>query len=150
MAPMTEPSPDGFPWRRGRAIPWRELAFRQDPAGGPGGQHANRSATRVTLTWRPLASAALRDDEKARLREEWSARLTATGVLRIRSGEERSARQNRERCLESLASLLRAALAPRRIRRETAPTRASKERRIEAKRGRSRTKERRRRPEGDE
>jgi ribosome-associated protein len=147
---MTEPIPDGFPWRRGRAIPWRELTFRQDPAGGPGGQHANRSATRVTLIWRPFASEALRDDEKARLREQWSARLTETGVLRIRIGDERSARQNRERCLESLGALLRAALSPRRVRRETAPTRASKERRIAEKRGRARKKEQRRRPAGEE
>jgi len=147
---MTEPTPDGFPWRRSRVIPWRELTFRQDTAGGPGGQHANRSATRVTLTWRPFASEALRDDEKARLREEWRARLTETGVLRIRIGDERSARQNRERCLESLAALLRTALAPRRIRRETAPTRSSKERRISEKRGRARTKEQRRRPAGDD
>jgi ribosome-associated protein len=157
---MSETTPDGHPWRRGRTIPWRELTFKQDPAGGPGGsccppgppagQHANKSATRVTLSWRPFASEALRADEKARLREEWSTRLTQTGILRIRIGDERSARQNRERCLESLAALLSAALAPRRTRRETAPTRASRERRIEDKRGRARKKEQRRRPAGEE
>ncbi len=140
----------GLEWRRGRVIPFREFTFRQDPAGGPGGQHANRSATRVTLTWRPLTSESLREHEKLRLGEEWEARLTATGILRIRSGDERSARQNRERCLENLRDLLKSALAPRRTRRKTRPTLASKERRLTEKRQKSRRKDLRRRPGGED
>lgn len=148
--PPSEDDAAGFTWRRGRVIPWRELAFRQDTSGGPGGQHANRSATRVTLTWRPLASAALREHELERLREEWEGRLTATGILRIRSSDERSARRNRERCLEILATSLRSALAPRRVRRPTKPTRASKRKRLDQKKQHSKKKEGRRRPTRDD
>ena len=155
MPEPTTPTPGnddtaGFTWRRGRVIPWRELGFRQDTSGGPGGQHANRSATRFTLTWRPLVSPALREHEIELLRTEWESRLTATGILRIRSSDERSARRNRDRCLEILATTLRSALAPRRVRRPTRPTRASKRKRLDQKKQHSQKKEGRRAPRSDD
>ncbi len=139
----------GFSWRRGRTIPWRELTFRQDAAGGPGGQHANRSATRVTLSWALLDSDAFSEQEVERLRAALAPRLSAEGIVQIRSSEERSARRNREHCLEIFAELLRNALSPRRTRRPTKPTRASKERRLRQKRKRSQRKESRRPPNED-
>lgn len=136
----------GFEWRSGRFLPWRELTFRSDPSGGPGGQHANRSATRVTLTWRPVDSTAFSEQELSRLLERLAPRLSREGLLRLRSSEERSARRNREECLRILGELLRKALAPRKRRVATRPSRASRERRLEEKRRRSRTKETRRPP----
>ena len=145
-----DPAPAGYSWRRGRVIPWRELEFRQDPAGGPGGQHANRNATRVTLSWKPLISTALRAEEIERLRSVWEGRLTSDGTLQIRCGEERSARRNRDRCLEMLGNQLRRDLTPPRTRRPTRPTRASRERRLTSKRQQSQKKASRRRPRPDE
>jgi ribosome-associated protein len=144
------PESEGFVWRGRRRIPWSELTFRQDAAGGPGGQHANRSATRVSLIWRPLASSALSEEEKERVRAALAPRLTSTGILQLRNGDERSARRNRERCLEQLGQLLRDALTPRRRRKPTRPTRASREKRLESKRQRSRKKEGRRPPGRDD
>ena len=148
--PPPPPEPAGYAWRRGRVIPWRELEFRQDPAGGPGGQHVNRNATRVTLSWKPLISPALRADEIERLRTVWESRLTTDGTLRIRCGDERSARRNRERCLEILGNLLRRDLTPPRTRRATRPTRASRERRLSTKRQQSQKKASRRPPRNDD
>jgi len=147
--PVPDPDPNGFEWRPGRVIPWSELGFKQDAAGGPGGQHANRSATRVTLTWQPFESSALRDTEKERLRKAWASRLTAEGMVQVRSAEERSAHRNRERCLEILRSLLREGLRVRRPRKKTKPTRASRERRLRSKQRHSEKKQRRRPPSLD-
>lgn len=148
-APVPAGDAHGFEWRRGRVIPWGEFEFRQDAAGGPGGQHANRSATRVTLTWNPFTSESLRDSEKDRLRTAWASRITSEDLIHVRSAEERSARRNRERCLEILRSLLREGLRIRRPRKKTKPTRASKERRLKSKQRNAEKKQRRRPPPVD-
>ncbi|MCA8960060.1 MAG: aminoacyl-tRNA hydrolase [Planctomycetes bacterium] len=131
-------------------IPWSELRFEQDLGGGPGGQHVNRTASRVTLIWIPAASEAFSDFERRRLTEELAHRITQAGELRIRSASERSAHRNREECLSLLATLLAHALAPRRRRVATRPTRASKKRRREDKQRRSDVKRGRRRPRPDD
>ncbi len=139
-------SEDEFSWREGRVISWHELTFRSDTSGGPGGQHANRSSTRVTLLWCPADSAALSHTEKARLQRALAARLSRDGILRIRSSTHRSARRNKQECLEILGELLRNALRPKRRRIPTRPSGAAKERRLEAKHRRSQIKDRRRPP----
>jgi ribosome-associated protein len=131
------------------SIPRAELGVRATRSGGPGGQHVNTASTRVEVTWNVMASAALGDAEKARLRTALATRLDAGGLLRVVASDTRSQRQNRELAEQRLASLVRQALVVPRKRRKTRPTRASVERRLDTKR-RAGEKKRARRDRGDE
>lgn len=116
------------------AIPRAELAFQASRAGGPGGQHVNTSSTRVEVTWRPGTSAALTPAERARVIEKLAGKLDASGLLRVVAADTRSQVQNRALAEERLAALVRQALVVPKVRRPTAPSRASRERRLDAKR----------------
>ena len=143
------PSPGGDLDNEPRVIPWSEFTFRADTSGGPGGQHANRSATRVTLLWRPGTSSAFNTDEKQRIEDHCRDRMHSDGSLRVRIASERSQVQNKRECLDLLRVLLRAALAPRKDRKQTRPTRSSVMRRLQDKRHRGQRKEQRKPPSED-
>lgn len=131
-------------------LPLSELVVRATPSGGPGGQHANRSSTRIELWWDIAASPALNEAQRSRLLERLGRRLDRAGRLRIVSDAQRSQTQNREAALERLVEVTAAALYRPPARRPTKPTRASVERRLEAKRARSgRKRDRRTRPQDD-
>jgi ribosome-associated protein len=123
------------------AIPVSELELRFSRSSGPGGQHAQKTETRVEAIFDVEASAALTPIQKARVRRR------AGTVLRAVAQDERSQARNRELAVERLVAALRDALKVERSRRPTKPTTASRERRLEQKRRRSRTKELRRPPE---
>ncbi|HEX6207760.1 MAG TPA: alternative ribosome rescue aminoacyl-tRNA hydrolase ArfB [Actinomycetota bacterium] len=127
-------------------IPASELSFRFTPSGGPGGQHANRSATRVELVWNVEESAALGPRQKARVRRALRGRLDAEGNLRLVSGAERSQARNRADVVERLGRLVSGALAVPKRRVRTKPSAAARERRMKAKRRRSEVKRLRRTP----
>ncbi|HEX6263076.1 MAG TPA: alternative ribosome rescue aminoacyl-tRNA hydrolase ArfB [Actinomycetota bacterium] len=127
-------------------IPASELSFRFTPSGGPGGQHANRSATRVELIWNVEESAALGPRQKARVRRALRGRIDAEGNLRLVSGAERSQARNRADVVERLGRLLEGALAVPKRRVGTKPSAAARERRMKAKRRRSEVKRLRRTP----
>jgi ribosome-associated protein len=129
---------------RSLTIPAAELVWRFDTAGGPGGQHANRSSTRVELTFDVAASSVLNGG----LRERALGHpRVADGVLTVKVGESRSQWRNRQIARQRLADLLREALRPPPPRRKrTKPSRAARERRLAGKRLRSETKKLRRRP----
>lgn len=139
----------GYEWRRSRIIPWQEIRFEQDVGGGPGGQHANKTATRVTLVWDLANTSAFSDREQQLLTTELASRINRRGEVRVRSASERSVRSNREECLEIFGALVRRALTPRKPRVATRPTKGSKRRRLDAKKRRSETKAQRRRPKWD-
>lgn len=127
-------------------IPATELSWRFDPSGGPGGQHANKSSTRVELLFDIGASAALDASSRSRIIENLGAQLTA-GVLTVRVGDSRSQWRNRQMARRRMAETLRNALRPPQPkRRPTRPSRAARERRLAEKRTRSETKRMRRRP----
>lgn len=155
-APERQPSraavevTSGIEWKPGRFIPENEVRFEQTLGGGPGGQHVNKTATRVTLIWKPESSIAFSSREIERLVQELSHRLTAQGEVRLRSASQRSAHRNKEECVQQLTRLVRAALTPRRKRVATRPSRASKRKRLENKSKRSQTKQRRQRPSRDD
>lgn len=128
---------------RGLAIPLGEIRLRTSRSSGPGGQHAQKTETRVEATFDVDASATLTDAQKARIQ------MKAGPVVRAVAQDERSQWRNRELALERLASALRDALRTERRRRPTAPTAGSKERRLGDKRVRSRTKRLRRPPDED-
>ena len=131
------------PLRIGRhaSVPLSEIELRTSRASGPGGQHANVTASRVEAVFDVCASRALSEEQRRRI----AARLGP--VVRAVAQDTRSQLRNRELALERLRGRLEAALAVQRPRRATKPTAASRRRRKEAKRRRGEVKRLRRRPE---
>jgi ribosome-associated protein len=117
-------------------IPDAAITFSQIAGGGPGGQHANKTATRVELRMR-LDALPIHPDAAERLAVLAGERLTGDGELVLVCDETRSARQNRSMVLERLCEMVLAALVRPKARRRTRPTRGSVERRLGAKRSRS-------------
>jgi ribosome-associated protein len=140
-------SENALPIRPGLNIPMSELHFRFSRSGGPGGQHANRSATRVELLFDVAHSPSLDDSQRATLTGKLSSHLDREGVLHLVSQSSRSQTRNREELVRRFRSLLASALVRRRKRRPTRRTRSSRERRLESKRQRSEVKRQRRPPE---
>lgn len=125
-------------------IPREELEVRATRSGGPGGQHVNRSATRVEIQWRPATSRSLGDADRARVLERLASRLDSDGFVRVVASDSRSQRQNREAAEDRLAALIRAALVIPKRRVPTRTPRVAKERRLTEKKRRSEQKRSRR------
>jgi len=109
-------------------------------ATGPGGQNVNKVATAVQLRFDVVRSPSLPDDVRQRLLVLAGSRLTAAGILIIEAKRHRTQSQNREDALERLVALIKQAAVPPKSRIATKPTTASKERRLDEKRHRSRLK----------
>ena len=128
---------------RGVNIPPDEIELRASRSSGPGGQHANVTASRIEAVFDVAASSALSDDQKRRVMARLGPRVTAVAQ------DARSQSRNRELALERLRDRLEKALHVPRSRRATKPTKASRERRLESKRRQSARKSARRPPSGD-
>jgi ribosome-associated protein len=128
----------------GVRIPSSELEVHAITGSGPGGQHVNRSATRIVLRWNVQRTTALTDEQRARLIAKLAARIDTDGWIRIVSGEFRSQLQNRRAAFERLATLVSRALVVQKKRRPTKPTKASVERRLTEKKQRAEKKRMRR------
>jgi ribosome-associated protein len=126
------------------AIPLREIVIRTSRSSGPGGQHANVTASRVEAVFDVAGSPALTDEQRARAMARVGPRITAVAQ------DARSQARNRQLALERLRSRLATALAVPRTRRATRPTRAARRQRLEAKRRQSQRKAQRRRPSLEE
>ena len=125
---------------RSVSLPRSEIDYRFSRSSGPGGQHAQKSDTRVEASFDVETSSALSEAQKRRVVGK------AGPVLRAVAQDERSQWRNRELATERLVESLRQALKVERRRRPTKPTKASRERRLESKRRRSDTKRLRRPP----
>jgi ribosome-associated protein len=125
---------------RSVALPVSEIDFRYSRSSGPGGQHAQKTETRVEALLDVEASSALTEAQKRRVIAK------AGPLLRAVAQDERSQARNRELAVERLVEQLREALRVPRRRRPTTPTAQSRERRLESKRRRSETKRLRRPP----
>jgi ribosome-associated protein len=135
---------DPLPVRPGLAIPLAEVELRTSRSSGPGGQHANVTASRVEAVFDVGASETLSEEQKARIAARLGPRVTSTAQ------DTRSQARNRELALERLAERLAHALEVRRPRTATRPTASSRRRRVEGKRHRGELKrERRYRPGED-
>jgi ribosome-associated protein len=132
--------PDPLQIRPDLAIPMTEIELRASRSSGPGGQHANVTASRVEAVFDVQASEALSEAQKARIAARLGPRVTATAQ------DTRSQQRNRDLALERLAARLAHALEVRRPRTKTRPTAASKRRRVDAKKRRGEIKRSRRRP----
>ena len=132
--------PKSLPITRTVEIPLDEIELRTSRSSGPGGQHAQKSETRVEAVFDVESSGTLSASQKRRV-------LARAGpVVRAVAQDERSQWRNRELALERLAEALREALRIERPRRPTSPTTASRERRLDEKRRRGETKRRRQPP----
>ena len=125
---------------RSVVLPRSEIELRYSRSSGPGGQHAQKSETRVEAVLDVEASSALSEAQKRRVVAK------AGPVLRAVAQDERSQARNRELATDRLVEQLREALRVPRRRRPTKPTAQSRERRLESKRRRSQTKRLRRPP----
>ena len=140
--------PPGPGCPRGLLVPAGELVERFSHASGPGGQGVNTADSRVQLSLDLGSTRALNEKQRERALCELRERLVGT-VLTVTAAETRSQRRNRAAARERLGEILRVSLVPPTPRRPTKPTRASKLRRLDAKKRRSEVKARRRRPDAD-
>jgi ribosome-associated protein len=125
-------------------VPRAELTYRATRSGGPGGQHVNTSSTRVELAWDVDASPSVSDEERARIREKLSNRISGEGLLLLSASEHRSQNRNKEAVTERFVALVRQALVVQAKRKKTRPSKAAREARLHAKKHRSEVKRRRR------
>ncbi len=114
-------------------IPATEIEARATRSSGPGGQHVNKSSTRVELVWTLGQSRAISDAQRARIRDKLAGRLDADGNVRIVASDTRSQRQNRALAEERLVILVRRALAVPKVRKRTKPGKGAIERRLTEK-----------------
>jgi len=132
-----------LPIRSGLALPLSEVELRTSRSSGPGGQHANVTASRVEASFVVADSETLTAEQRARISSKLGPRVTASAQ------DTRSQHRNRELALERLAGRIAHALEVRRPRTKTRPTRASQRRRVDAKKRRGDIKRARRRPDLD-
>jgi ribosome-associated protein len=130
--------------RRGLDLPLSEITWRATTSGGPGGQHANRTLSRVEVEFDVGASSVLGPRQRQRLLDRIGP------VVRASAADSRSQARNRQLALERLAARIDAALRVETPRRATRPTKSSQVRRVEAKRRRAQVKRGRRRPGDDD
>jgi ribosome-associated protein len=136
--------------RRNLVIPASELVESASRAGGPGGQHLNKTSTRVTLRWNVRNSAALGATQRARLLARLGRRLTRSGDVVVHAGRSRSRAKNREAARARLAEIVREALRVTRRRVPTRPGKTVRERRLQEKKHRGATKRGRGRPRNED
>jgi ribosome-associated protein len=132
---------DGIRVAEDTVIPLDEIQFRASRSSGPGGQHANVTASRIEAVFEVEESEALSSEQRALLRRKVGDRVTAIAQ------DARSQARNRELALERLRVKIEAGLRRPRPRRATKPSRAARERRLDQKRRQSQRKSQRRRPD---
>jgi ribosome-associated protein len=128
------------------AIPSTELHFQFSRSGGPGGQHVNRTASQVELTFDVLHSPSLDEAQRARVLSKLQSYIDTRGVLHLTSQTTRSQHRNRAEVVERFARLLQRALHVPKRRIPTEPSAAAEERRLAEKQRTSVIKRQRRRP----
>ncbi len=119
--------------KNGIVIPDHELEITASRSGGPGGQHVNKTSSRITVRWNARTTTALNDEQKQRVLEKLQAQLTTEGDLIVHSGSARSQQQNKEMALKRLGDLVRNALHVPKRRMKTRIPQQKKEARLQSK-----------------
>ena len=114
-------------------IPEHELDLSTSRSGGPGGQHVNKTNSRVTVRWNLFQTRSLTDEQKDRVVQKLQSSLTTEGDLIIHASSHRSQEQNKRHAFERLADIVRRALMVPKKRMKTRPTKAAKEVRLHRK-----------------
>ena len=127
----------------------REVEFRTSRSSGPGGQHVNKTESRVELLWSPQESDCLSEAQKLMVAGRLGNRITDEGVLILVSEKYRSQHRNRADVIERFLALIQTSLVPVKKRRPTRPTRSSVEKRIKSKKIRGEIKRSRRDKPGE-
>ncbi|MEN8201558.1 MAG: alternative ribosome rescue aminoacyl-tRNA hydrolase ArfB [Bacteroidota bacterium] len=127
----------------------KELNYRTSRSSGPGGQHVNKTESRVELLWHLQKSECLDEAQKNLVYKRLHSRISDEGWLILGCEKHRSQHQNREEVTERFISLLLASLVPLKKRKATTPTRTSIEKRISNKKIRGEVKRSRRKPPED-
>jgi ribosome-associated protein len=122
------------------SIPLSELSFRFSRSSGPGGQHVQKSSTRVELLFDVANSPSLSDAQRSRVLRRLASYVDTAGILHLTSQSERSQLRNREEVVSRFQSLMREGLKRRKRRRPTRPSAESRERRLRKKKERSQIK----------
>ena len=130
-------------------VPRAELVFSVSLSGGAGGQHVNKTCSRVTLRWNVLQSRALTLEEKNLLEQALRNRLTKSGELVFSSDESRSQHRNWLKVREKMALCLKKALIRPKKRKKTRPTKSSQRKRVEKKKKRGELKASRKKTQWD-
>ena len=126
-----------------------EILFKAVRSGGPGGQHANKVATKVELHWHIPSSAALREDERMRVLRKLKTSLNKEQYLIVTDASSRSQLKNRETAFQKLVDIVEEALFVPKRRKKTKPGKQAKEKRLKEKKIRSEKKIRRQKPGQD-
>lgn len=124
---------DGLAVKNGIVIPMHEIEITTSRAGGPGGQHVNKSDTRITVRWNVYKTVVLSEEQKSRVLQNLQSRLTTEGDLIINCATSRSQQQNKESALMLLAQGVRKALFVPKKRVATKVSRSAKESRLQSK-----------------
>jgi ribosome-associated protein len=119
--------------KNGIIIPSHELEITTSRAGGPGGQHVNRTDTRITVRWNVQNTTALTPEQQTRVLQNLQSRLTTDGDLIVHNSASRSQQQNKEAALNQLANEVSRALYVPKVRMKTRVSKAVKEARLREK-----------------
>ncbi len=131
-------------------LPEAELRFRASRSSGPGGQHLNKSSTRVEVLWNVRASRSLPPELRERILERLASRIDSNGVLRVAASSRRSQLENRKAAVRRLQSLIEQAIRATKPRIPTTPPEHAERARMESKRRRSEIKRLRRKVSQEE
>lgn len=123
-----------------------ELDIQTSLSGGPGGQHVNKTETKVIVSWRYLLSEALTDFEKKRLTKQLSASITKSQQIKINSSKTRSQHKNKQDAIDKLYHLVAQALKVPKKRKRTKPSKLAKLKRLKSKKKHSEKKSLRKKP----
>ena len=125
-------------------VPAAEIELSYARSGGPGGQHVNKTSSKVLLRWSVRTSEALGEEDRARLEERLAPRLTESGELLLSSNTHREQSRNVDEVVARFVAILREALRRPKARKKTRPSKRAKQRRLDEKRRRGDIKRQRR------
>ena len=136
-----------IPLRRGVSVPEAVFDVRVSRSSGPGGQSVNTTDSKIELRWDVANTPSLSETQRQRVLDRLGNRITDDGVLILQASEHKSQHQNRAAAFARFRAVVGEALEPPKVRRPTRRTRASKERRLQAKKHRGETKRLRKPPD---
>ena len=127
----------------------KELSFKAIRSSGPGGQHVNKTASKVEVTLDLFASNAFTPSEKERLLQKLSSRISSEGIITIQCGDTRSQHRNKAIVIERLLEILKRSLKVSKPRRKTKPSKSVIKKRLKTKKAQALKKKNRKRPDLD-